>query len=169
MSRFIQIDFSQLSNILSELDKVGARAADLKPVARLVGLVISSYTDQVFDSSPSTESGGTVFNNELWEPLTEKYLKARRRLKKKSKSRDNGQLLRDTGALLNSLQSSSSTTFIPKDSATNFFESGNDFIEFGTNLPQGYNNNKRAFLTHTDDLSTLVEKALENYIITGET
>ena len=154
MSRFIQIDFSQLSNILSELDKVGARAADLKPVARLVGLVISSYTDQVFDSSPSTESGGTVFNGEVWEKLKPATLKA------KKGRRRNGKILRDTGALLNSLQVSG---------GGNFFKSGNDFIEFGTNLPQGFNNNSRAFLKHTDDLSTLVEKALENYIITGET
>jgi phage gpG-like protein len=168
MSRFIQIDFSQLSNILDDLQKVGDRAADLKPVARLVGLVISSYTDEVFNSAPSTQSDGTVFNGEVWKKLSDKYLKARNRSGKKSKSRDNGFQLRDTGALLNSLQSNSTTTFSPR-SASNFFESGNDFIEFGTNLPQGFNNNSRAFLKHTDDLTELVAKALENYIITGET
>ena len=154
MSRFIQIDFSQLSNILDDLQKVGDRAADLKPAARLVVLVISSYTDEVFNSAPSTESGGTVFNNEEWKRLKPATLKA------KNGRRRNGKILRDTGALLNSLQ---------VGGASNFSASGNDFIEFGTNLPQGFNNNSRAFLKHTDDLSELVAKALENYIITGET
>jgi len=153
MSQFIQIDFSQLANILSELDKVSDRAADLKPVARLVGLVISSYTDEVFNSAPSTQSGGTVFNGEVWEKLKESTLKA------KKGRRRNGKILRDTGALLNSLQVGGSS---------NFFQSGNDFIEFGTNLPQGFNNNKRAFLKHTDDLTELVAKGLENYILMGE-
>jgi phage gpG-like protein len=154
MSRFIEIDFSQLSNILTDLQKVGDRAADLKPVARLVALVISSYTDEVFNSAPSTESGGTVFNNEVWEKLKPATLKA------KKGRRRGGKILRDTGALINSLQ---------VGGASNFFASGNDFIEFGTNLPQGFNNNSRAFLTHTDDLSELVAKALEHYILTGET
>ena len=168
MSQSIQIDFSQLTNILSELEAIGNRASNLKPVARLVALVISSYTDEVFNSAPPTKSGGVVFNGQRWEPLTEKYLKARNRFGKKSKSRDNGLLLRDTGALLNSLQSTSQTAFSPR-SGENFFESGNDFVEFGTNLPQGFNNNKRPFLTHTDDLTGLVANALENYILTGET
>lgn len=154
MARFIQIDFSQLSNILGELEAVGDRAADLRPVARLVGLVISSYTDEVFNSSPSTQTGGTVFNNETWEKLKPATLKANKG------RRRNGKILRDTGALLNSLQ---------VGNAGNFFQSGNDFIEFGTNLPQGFNNNTRTFLTHTDDLTELVAEALENYIITGET
>lgn len=160
MSRFIEIDFSQLSNILDDLQKVGDRAADLRPVARLVGLVISSYTDEVFKSAPSTTVSGTVFNGEFWEELSLKYRAARNRSGKKSQSRDNGFQLRDTGALLNSLQ---------VGGADNFFKSGNDFVEFGTNLPQGFNNNTRTFLTHTDDLSTLVEAALQNYILTGET
>jgi phage gpG-like protein len=160
MSRFIEIDFSQLTNILSELQSVGDRAADLKPVARQIALIISSYTDQVFDSAPSTTVSGTVFNGAFWEALSLKYRAARNKSGKKSKSRDNGLQLRDTGALINSLQ---------VGGAGNFFQSGNDFIEFGTNLPQGFNNNSRAFLTHTDDLSNLVAKALENYIITGET
>jgi len=168
MSRFIQIDFSQLSNILTDLQKVGDRAADLKPVARLVALVISSYTDEVFKSAPPTTVGGTVFNGEYWEPLTLKYRAARNKSGKKSQSRDNGFLLRDKGNLLNSLISSSPTTFSPKGEG-NFLASGNDFIEFGTNLPQGFNNNSRAFLKHTDDLTELVAKALENYIITGKT
>ena len=168
MSRFISIDFSAINNILSELQGISDRASDLKPVARLVALVISSYTDDVFKSAPKTRDGGIVFNGESWEPLTEKYLKARRKLKKKSKNRDNGYILRDTGALLNSLQSSSTTTFAAR-SAANFFQAGSDFVEFGTNLPQGFNNTKRPFLAHTDSLSELVEKAIENYILTGET
>lgn len=150
------------------MQAVGNRAADLKPVAKLVALVISSYTDEVFKSAPPTQSGGVVFNGESWKPLTEKYLKARDKSGKKSKSRRNGQILRDTGALLNSLLSSSETTFSPLSSA-NFFASGSDFIEFGTNLPQGFNNATRPFLAHTDSLSELVEKAIENYILTGET
>ena len=169
MSRFISIDFSAIDNIISELQGISDRASDLKPVASLVALVISSYTDDVFKSAPKTRDGGIVFNGESWEPLTEKYLKARRKLKKKSKNRDNGYILRDTGALLNSLLSRSESKFYAKNTSTNAFEYGSDFIEFGTNLPQGYNNNKRPFLAHTDSLSELVEKVIENYILTGET
>jgi phage gpG-like protein len=154
MARFIEIDFSSLQGILTDLQAVSKRASDLKPVARLVGLVISSYTDEVFNSAPRTGSGGTVSNGFVWDKLKESTLKA------KGGRRRNGQILRDTGALLNSLQVNGSG---------NFFASGSDFIEFGTNLPQGFNNNSRTFLAHTDELSTLVEKALENYILTGET
>ena len=168
MSRFISIDFSAINNILSELQGISDRASDLKPVASLVALVISSYTDDVFASAPPTTVSGTVFNGEFWEELSLKYRAARNRSGKKSKSRDNGFQLRDTGALLNSLQSSSTTTFAAR-SAANFFQAGSDFVEFGTNLPQGFNNNKRPFLAHTDSLSELVEKAIENYILTGET
>ena len=168
MSRFIEIDLSQLSNILTEFQGISDRASDLKPVASLVALVISSYTDDVFASSPPTTVGGTVFNGEYWEPLSLEYRAARNRSGKKSESRDNGQLLLDAGKLWQSLQSSSTTTFSPR-SAANFFQSGSDFIAFGTNLPQGFNNNKRPFLAHTDSLSELVRKAIENYIINGET
>lgn len=168
MSRFITIDFSAIDNILSEFGAIKDRAADLKPVAGTVALVISSYTDQVFDSAPPTTVGGTVFNGERWEPLSLKYRAARNREGKKSRSRDNGFLLRDTGALLNSLQSNSTSVFSPR-SAANFFAAGNDSIEFGTNLPQGFNNKTRPFLAHTDSLTELVAKAIENYILTGET
>jgi phage gpG-like protein len=154
MPRFIEIDFDSLNLILSELQAVGTRAADLKPIAQTVGLVISSYTDAVFDSAPSTETGGTVSNGFVWDKLKPRTLRARKG------RRRGGKILRDTGALLNSLQ---------VGNAGNFFESGNDFIEFGTNLPQGFNNETRPFLTITDDLSELVEAALENYILTGET
>ena len=154
MSRFIEIDFSQLSNILSDLEKFSDRASDLRPVARLVGIIISGYTEQVFNSAPSTGSGGVVFNGESWERLKEATLKANKG------RRRGGKILRDTGFLLNSVQ---------VNGAGNFFNSGNDFVEFGTNLPQGFNNNTRAFLAHTDDLSEQVAKALENYILTGQT
>jgi hypothetical protein len=162
MSRFISIDYSAIDNILTELQGISDRASDLKPVASLVALVISSYTDDVFANAPRTESGGTASNGFAWDRLKDSTLNAR------GGRRRNGQILRDRGALLNSLQSNSATTFSPR-SAANFFASGNDFVEFGTNLPQGFNNNSRAFLKHTDDLSDLVAKALENYIITGET
>lgn len=168
MARFIEIEFSQLNLIVSELQAVSRRASDIKPVARTVALVISSYTDSVFDSAPPTKDNGIVFNGERWAKLSDKYLESRRKQKKKSKNRDNGFQLRDTGALLNSLQSSSPTSFSPKGSG-NAFESGRDFIEFGTNLPQGFNNATRPFLVHTDALSELVEKAISNYIMTGET
>ena len=168
MSRFISIDFSAIDNILTELQGISDRASDLKPVASLVALVISSYTDDVFASSPPTTVGGTVFNGEYWEPLSLEYRAARNKSGKKSESRDNGQLLLDTGKLWQSLQSSSTATFSPR-SAANFFQAGRDRIEFGTNLPQGFNNTKRPFLAHTDSLSELVEKAIENFILTGET
>ncbi|MBD2316666.1 phage virion morphogenesis protein [Phormidium tenue] len=162
MSRFISIDYSAIDIILTELQGISDRASDLKPVASLVALVISSYTDDVFANAPRTESGGTASNGFAWDRLKDSTLNAR------GGRRRNGQILRDTGALLNSLQSSSATTFSPR-SAANFFQAGSDFIEFGTNLPQGFNNNTRPFLAHTDSLSTLVEKAIENYILTGET
>lgn len=154
MARFIEIEFSQLNLIVSELQAVSRRASDIKPVARTVALVISSYTDSVFDSAPSTNTGGIVSNGSAWDKLKESTLKAN------NGRRRNGKILRDTGALLNSLQVGNSA---------NAFESGRDFIEFGTNLPQGFNNATRPFLVHTDALSELVEKAISNYIITGET
>lgn len=154
MSRFISIDFSAINNIISELQGISDRASDLKPVASLVALVISSYTDDVFANAPRTESGGTASNGFVWDRLKDSTLNA------KGGRRRNGQILRDTGALLNSLQ---------VNGAGNFFQAGSDFVEFGTNLPQGFNNTNRPFLAHTDSLSELVEKAIEKYILTGET
>lgn len=162
MSRFIEIDFSQLNLIVSELGATGDRASNIAPVGKTVALVISSYTDEVFNSAPRTGTGGTAANGYAWEKLKESTLRAN-----KGKRR-NGQILRDTGALLNSLQSNSSTAFSPR-SAANFFGISKDSIEFGTNLPQGSNNNKRPFLAHTEALSELVKAAMINYILTGET
>lgn len=154
MSRFITIDFSAIDNILTEFQGISDRASDLKPVAGLVALVISSYTDNVFANAPRTESGGTASNGFAWDRLSEPTLNA------ENGRRRNGQIMRKTGALLNSLQ---------VNGAGNFSQAGSDRIEFGTNLPQGFNNNTRPFLAHTDSLSELVEKAIENYILTGET
>ena len=160
MSRFVTIDFSQLNPIVSDLQAIGKRASDLRPAALTVASIIQAYTDDVFKSSPPTTVGGTVFNGEYWEPLSLKYRAARNTEKKKSRSRDNGSLLRDTGNLLNSLQ---------VNGEGNIFESGNDFVEFGSNLPQSANNKLRPFLVHTDELTDEVAAALEDYILTGDT
>ena len=152
MARFITIQASQLNSILNDLGQFKSRASNLKPVALNVALVIAAYTDNVFDNAPSTTTGGTAVNGFDWKPLSAKYLKARKG------KRDRGLLLRDTGALLNSLQ---------PNGLGNLFKSGNDFIEYGSILPQAVNNNTRTFLAHTEELTEQVADVFQEYILNG--
>lgn len=152
MARFITIQASQLNSILNDLGEFKSRASNLRPVALAVAIAIAAYTDNVFDKAPSTTTGGTAENGFEWAPLTLKYRKA-----KKGK-RDNGLLLRDTGALLNSLQ---------PNGIGNYFESGNNFIEYGSILPQAANNTTRTFLAHTEALTERVADVFQEYILNG--
>ena len=152
MARFITIQASQLNSILNDLGQFKSRASNLKPVALNVALVIAAYTDNVFANAPSTTTGGTADNGFDWKELSAKYRKA-----KKGK-RDSGLLLRDTGALLTSLQ---------PNGLGNFFKSGNNFIEYGSILPQAANNNTRTFLAHTESLTEQVADVFQGYILNG--
>ena len=152
MARFITIQASQLNSILNDLGQFKSRASNLKPVALNVALVIAAYTENVFDNAPSTTTGGTAANGFDWKPLSAKYLKA-----KKGK-RSRGLLLRDTGALLTSLQ---------PNGLGNFFKSGNNFIEYGSILPQAANNNTRTFLAPTEALTEQVADVFQAYILNG--
>ena len=165
MARFITIQASQLNSILNDLGQFKSRASNLKPVALSVALVIAAYTDNVFDNAPSTTTGGTAANGFDWKPLSAKYLKAKgNRGGGKSKRKSDrgafvqGKLLQDTGALLNSLQ---------PNGLGNFFKSGNDFIEYGSILPQAANNNTRTFLAHTEELTEQVANVFQEYILNG--
>jgi len=145
MAKFITIQASQLNSILNDLGEFKSRASNLKPVALAVALVIAAYTDNVFDNAPAVNG----FN---WAPLTAKYRKARKG------KRDNGLLLRDTGALLLSLQ---------PNGLGNYFESGNNFIEYGSVLPQAANNTTRTFLAPTEALTEQVASVFQEYILNG--
>jgi phage gpG-like protein len=149
---FITIDSASLSSILIELGAISVRASDISPAATDVALGIQSYTDEVFNSAPSTNSGGIVFNGENWESLKPATLKANKG------RRQGGKILRDTGALLNSLQ---------VNGADNILQSGRDFVEFGTNLPQAANNATRPFLVHTEEQTKIITAILESYILDG--
>ena len=153
MSNFVEINLDSLALSIEELAKVRMRASDLRPIATAVAIAITGYTDNVFAKSPSTVTGGTAANGFQWKQLSDAYLKAR------NGRRSNGQLLRDTGKLLQSLQ--------PRG-AGNVFESGNNFVEYGTNLPQGFTNRDRPFLAHTDELTEAIAAVIENWILTGE-
>ena len=152
MAKFITIQASQLDSILNDLGEFKSRASNLKPVALNVALAIAAYTDNVFDNAPSTTSGGTAVNGFEWKPLTLKYRKARKG------KRDNGLLLRDTGALLLSLQ---------PNGLGNYFESGNNFVEYGSVLPQAANNTTRTFLAPTEALTEQVASVFQEYILNG--
>lgn len=119
----ISISVEGLEQTIGALQGIAQRARDISPVAPDVALVLQADVDERFNSAPSVESGGPVYGGATWPALSPAYLKAR-------PERQGGQILRDTGELLNSYQ---------VGNPENIWEVSPNLIVFGTNLPQaGY-------------------------------
>lgn len=152
MSEF-SLEIQGVEKVLASLGALQARAGRVTvELSRDSALIIQSEVDSVFESSPSTTSGGTVYGGKTWASLTEAYLKQR-------PDRASGVLLRDQGELLNSLAVGGRGNVLTSDS---------DSITFGTALPKARGlQNKREFLFVTDGMTDAIARRWEQFIIEG--
>jgi phage gpG-like protein len=142
-----------VQGVLDRLAKIQGRAANVTTeLLRDTGLIIQSEVDEVFNSSPGTESGGTVQGGRTWPALTDAYLKQR-------PDRRGGQILRDTGELLGSLT---------VGGKRNILTANSDTLTFGTALPKGRGlQKKREFLFVTDSMTSAIANRWEQFIVEG--
>lgn len=149
-----------IDGVIKALGGISRRRQNLtKALQRDTGLIIQSEVDQIFDSAPGS-GGGTVYGGETWVGLSAAYMKRR-------PDRASGQILRDTGELLQSLS---------VGGAGNILQSSQGEIVFGSSLPKaaGHNNGipgrlpQRKFLFITEGMVTAVAKRWEIYLLEGK-
>jgi phage gpG-like protein len=141
-----------LSGIISRRDAI--------PTALLrdTGLIIQSEVDQIFDSAPGA-GGGAVYGGEAWVGLSAAYLKRR-------PNRASGQILRDTGELLQSLSVGGSG---------NILQGSQNQIVFGTSLPKAAEHQNgipgrlpsRKFLFITAGMAAAVQERWTQFVLEG--
>lgn len=148
------IELQGVQSVLDSLQKLQTRANRVTiELQRDTALIIQSEVDQVFDSAPSGSSGGSVYGGATWPSLTEAYMKRR-------PDRASGQLLRDTGELLQSLAVGGSGNILQADAES---------ITFGTALPKAAGlRHKREFLFITDTMVELIANRWEEFVLEGK-
>lgn len=113
------IDFSELSRLNSTIDNLKLKPEQLTQAAPSIRLIIQADVDQRFQSAPLVETGGTVWGDAYWKPVTPEYLEYHPR-------RIGGQLLQDTGELQQSFTAE----------GTSVYEVSGDEFVFGSALPK---------------------------------
>lgn len=111
------IKIEGLSNAIAVIDSA-AQISDFRKKAAAIRQVLVADVDERFNSSPRVRSGGIVYGGVTWPVLSDRYLAANPR-------REGGQILRDTGELLNSFTGEGA-----------IYNVGKNEIEFGTALPK---------------------------------
>lgn len=113
------IDLSQLGKLNPVINDLKLKPEQLDLAAAGIRLIIQADLDQRFQSAPLTETGGTVWGDSYWKPVTPEYLEYHPR-------RVGGQLLRDTGELQQSFTAE----------GTSVSEVSGDEFVFGSALPK---------------------------------
>jgi phage gpG-like protein len=153
MALTIKLSSTSLNAISADFAKIESRSRNAaNNLKRDVALIFQSETDEVFASAPRGSSGGSVYGGSgvVWSKLSDAYL-ARR------PDRASGQILRDTGTLLNSLQ---------VGGGGNILESDGNSIRFGTSLIKaGRLNRDRPFLFITQAMAAAIAKLYERYLL----
>lgn len=148
MTQGFSIDTSDLERLRETLNLTAKRLSDLRPLARDTALIVQADVDERFATAPSTTSGGSVYGGGSWAKLTDNYLKRNPR-------RQGGQLLRDTGELLQSFT---------VGGGGNIFKSTKDAIEFGSGLAKAAGlQEKRPMLFEHDELTDQVTELWTAY------
>lgn len=92
----LEIDYTELNKVAKKLGDIKLKAEDIRGASEGIRLLMQEDVDLRFQSSPSTTTGGQVYGGVTWQPLSESYLRSR-------PDRVGGQILRDTGELLQSM------------------------------------------------------------------
>lgn len=149
----IAINIDGLQQATDQLTGLSRRIVDVTPIARALLLALQADVDERFDSSPSVASGGTVYGGIQWEKLTDSYLKRNPR-------RQGGQILRDTGELLQSYQ---------VGQTGNISQVRPTEITFGSALPKARGlANKRPQLIVHDGLIEVLDNIVSRWVVEGE-
>lgn len=115
----LEIDTSELDKLTKKLGGIKVKAQDIQDASEGIRLLMQEDVDLRFQNAPNTMTGGEVYGGGYWRELSEGYLRQR-------PDRVNGQLLRDTGELLQSMTVSGHPYHV--------FSSTESEIVFGTAL-----------------------------------
>lgn len=121
MGLTLEISIGDLQKASDQLQGIKLRTQDIREAGSAIRLLLQEDVDLRFQSSPATEAGGEVLGGEQWEALSPEYLLAR-------PIRRNGQILRDTGELLQSMTTAGNPYEV--------FEVSETELVFGTALPK---------------------------------
>lgn len=145
----VTVQLNGIEAAIAVVDEFQERITDMRPVAQNIFATIQADVDSRFDASPPTESGGTVRGGEFWDALSEPYLQANPR-------RYGGQILRDTGELLQSFGVGA-----PFNSAI----ARPDEIIFGSSLPKARGlQEKRPMIFIHPQLIAEIEQTVIGYL-----
>ena len=112
------LDISELSKLNSTIDNLKLKPDQIAQAAPGIRLILQADVDRRFQTSPLVETGGTVWGDAEWNPLSTRYLRAR-------PIRIGGQILRDTGELQQSFTAEGSV-----------WEVSGETLVFGSALPK---------------------------------
>lgn len=150
MGLILEVDYKDLKKASQSLRDIQLRAEDISGAGKGIRLILQSDVDERFMSAPATETGGQVYGGQYWEALSNTYLVSR-------SDRRNGQILRDTGELMQSMTSSGSPYGIWAITTSEFV--------FGTALAKAQKLQRiRPFLFWHPQLLQKVAEYLANYI-----
>ena len=146
-----EVDFSELAKTVERLAQIELKASDLQGEAATgIRLILQQDVDYRFKTAPSTQTGGAVYGGVSWSSLSESYMANNPR-------RYNGQILRDTGELQQSLTS--------EGSPYNIYDVGESYLVFGTSLPKAAKlQKKRSFVFWHTQLVEKIAGFLANYL-----
>lgn len=147
----LEINSSDIQKAVKEINNIKVNSQDITNALAGIRLILQQDVDLRFMTAPATETGGQVYGGESWEALSDAYLIAR-------PERRNGQILRDTGELMQSMTSSGSPYGI--------WSTTTDGFVFGTALSKAEDlQKKRPFLFWHSLLIQKVAQYLANYLI----
>lgn len=141
--------FEEIQQYLSRIDN-----ADLQLLQEGIVELLRQDVMLRFQSSPTVETGGMVYGDVEWKPLSEGYLNA-------NPHRKGGQILIDTGTLKDSLT-------IP-NAPYSVVEYGSDSVTYGTDVPYAKVQEKlgRKIVFLHPVLMNQITAYVEQYLMTG--
>lgn len=146
-----EADFSELAIATRRLQKISIKAEDIRGEAATgIRLILQQDADYRFETAPPTEIGGTVYGGVEWQALSEAYLAENPR-------RYGGQILRDTGELLQTLTNEASPY--------NIYDVGESYLVFGSSLAKaGKLQKQRPFLFWHPQLIEKIAEFLAEFL-----
>lgn len=147
----LELNSSDIQKAVKKINNIKVNFQDITNAGTGIRLILQQDVDLRFMTAPATETGGQVYGGESWEALSDAYLVGR-------PERRNGQILRDTGELMQSMTASGSPYGI--------WSISNNELVFGTALFKAIElQENRPFLFWHSLLIQKVAEYLANYLI----